>query len=142
MTDNNSVFTGTLLPVFFISDMTASVCFYRDICGFTLLSVHDDETNREVAEWPADRSPWFIRMAAGSQEFALHTNNGVFDRIGGTKHYFEVSDVDEQYQQVVSRGGQPDGIQDFPWMRLFSMEDPDGHVILFQTPNSEWKKPG
>jgi len=135
-------FIGVILPVFFVNDTLVSLGFYRDLCGFTLKTFYDGETGREVKEWQKPEPPTFIRMAAANQEFALHLNLGEFSSIGGTLHYFEVKDVDSQHRGIVEQGGAPSNIVDLPWMRLFSINDPDGHKIFFQKPNPEWNKEG
>jgi len=133
-------FTGVILPVFFVKDTLASLHFYCDVCGFTLKSFYDPELSREVKEWKKSEPPTFIRMAAASQEFALHLNSGEFSSIGGNLHYFEVKNVDSQLRSIIERGGAPTNIIDLPWMRLFSITDLDGHKIFFQTPNPKWIK--
>ena len=133
-------FTGVILPVFFVKDTLASLHFYRDLCGFTLKSFYDSELGSEVTEWHKTELPTFIRLAAADQEFALHLNNGKFSSIGGNLHYFEVRDVDSQYRMIAERGGRPSEIADLPWMRLFSVTDPDGHKLFFQTPDPTWSK--
>lgn len=138
ITKTSENFTGVILPVFFVKDTLASLHFYRDLCGFTLKAFYDRESGREVTDWLKAELPTFIRMAAASQEFGLHLNSGEFSSVGGSLHYFEVKDVDSQHRDIVARGGMPTEIADLPWMRLFSVTDPDGHKIFFQTPNSKW----
>ena len=136
----SSSFTGVILPVFFVKDTLVSLYFYRDICGFTLKSFYDSELGSEVKEWYKTELPTFIRLAAADQELALHLNNGEFSYIGGNLHYFEVGDVDGQRRNIVETGGTPTEIADLPWMRLFSVIDPDGHKLFFQTPEPTWAK--
>ena len=139
-TESAENFTGIILPVFFVKDTLASLHFYRDVCGFTLVSFYDHDAGREVKEWDKSELPTFIRMGAASQEFALHLNRGEFPSIGGSLHYFEVKDVDGQHREMIARGGVPTKIIALPWMRLFSITDPDGHRICFQTPDPTWSK--
>jgi len=133
-------FTGVVLPVFFVKNTLASLRFYRDLCGFKLKTFYDGESGREVKDWTYAEPPTFIRMAASTQEFALHLNRGEFSSIGGNRHYFEVKDIERQYRDIIERGGSPTMIADLPWMRLFSMTDPDGHRIYFQTTDPTWSK--
>lgn len=132
-------FTGVLLPVFYVRDTLASAEFYREICGFSTVSFYAAEAGLEAVEQKREELPTFIRMCAASQEFALHLNEGPSAAVGGTKHYFEVKDVDRHRQEIEERGGSPTEIFDLPWMRLFSVTDPDGHILYFQTPNPEWE---
>jgi hypothetical protein len=133
-------FTGDILPVFFVKDTLMSLHFFRDPCGFSLKAFYDKATEREVKDWHNKELPIFIRMAASDQEFALHINSGEFSSVGGNLHYFEVKDVDRKYQDIVELGETPTEIADLPWMRLFSVTDPGGHKIFFQTANPEWSK--
>jgi len=138
ISETSENFTGVILPVFFVKDTLASLHFYRDICGFKPKAFYDRESGREVPDWLKAEPPTFIRMAAASQEFALHLNTEEFSSVGGNLHYFEVKDVDSQHREIVAGGGNPTEIADLPWMRLFSVTDPDGHKIFFQTPNLKW----
>ncbi|MBU1049088.1 VOC family protein [Candidatus Bipolaricaulota bacterium] len=133
-----SCFTGVILPVFYVRDTSESVRFYRDICGFSVVSYYDTERGEEVETWEREDPSLFVRLRAASQEFGLHLRRDESSGVAGTKHYFEVSDVDQHHREMATRGGHPGKIDDLPWMRLFEVIDPDGHVLVFQTPHSEW----
>jgi len=138
MSNLSANFTGVLLPVFYVRDALGSLSFYRDVCGFSTVPFNKHEAS-EGSEAESTGSPVFIRMCAATQEFALHLNDGTYDAVGGVRHYFAVQDVDLHHREIVRRGGSPTEIQDLPWMRLFSITDPDGHILFFQTPNRAWE---
>ena len=139
MSELSSNFTGVLLPVFYVRDVAKSLAFYKDICGFDRVRLPGENAKKASGESSPGEPPYFVRMQAGEQEFALHLNDGPNLTVGGVRHYFAVKDVDRHHREVARRGGEPSEIQDLPWMRLFSVTDPDGHLLFFQTPNREWE---
>ena len=139
MSDLSTNFTGVLLPVFYVSDVARSLEFYRDICGFDRVQLPEESKREANGGSSSGEPPYFVRMQAGTQEFALHLSDAPNLTMGGVRHYFAVKDVDLHHEEVRRRGGDPTQVQDLPWMRLFSVTDPDGHVLFFQTPNWEWE---
>ena len=137
-----SNYSGVVLPVFYVRDILASVRFYKNVCGFSVISFLDAEAAEEVNVWEKSEPRLFVRMCAASQESALHLNRGEFSSMDGMKRYFEVNDVDRQHREIEERGGSPTEIASLPWMRVFSVADPDRHILYFQTPNSKWEKGG
>ena len=126
--------TGEILPVFYVKDVARSVEFYRDKLGFKFNHYYDYEKSKQVTEWKSNEKPIYAQMAAGSQIFALHLYRTPDElNNAGTIHYFEVKDVDAHYKWVTSKGAKPEPLYDRPWMRMFRVIDPDGHVIFFYT---------
>lgn len=113
-TESTENFTDLILPVFYVKDTLASLSFYRELCGFILISFYDSALGREVKVWQKPEPPTFIRMAAANQEFGLHLNRGEFSAIGGSPHYFEVNDVESKHQELIAWGGTPTNIIDLP----------------------------
>lgn len=127
-------FTGEILPVFYVRDVIKSVKFYRDKLGFKFNHYWDYENNKPLSEWKSKEKPVYAQMEAGRQKFAIHLFLKEEDlNSGGVIHYFEVKDVDAHYDWIQSRGFQPDSIYVRPWMRMFSVTDPDEHKIFFYT---------
>ncbi len=117
--------------MFYVSDVSKSVEFYRDVLGFEFHHFWDYDKGEEVREWEAAAPPTYAEMAADDQKFALHLAREPYERqIGGVIHYFRVQNVDEYYQMVIERGGKPGTLLDRPWMRMFSITDPDGHKFF------------
>jgi uncharacterized glyoxalase superfamily protein PhnB len=126
--------TGEILPVFYVKDVIKSVKFYSDKLGFKFNHYWDYENNKPSKEWKSNQKPVSAQVAAGSQKFLLHLfrtpeelNNA------GTIHYFEVKDVDAHYNWILARGAKPEPLYERPWMRMFLVNDPDGHKIFFYT---------
>jgi catechol 2,3-dioxygenase-like lactoylglutathione lyase family enzyme len=132
-------FSGEILPVFYVSDVLTSVAFYRDKLGFNFQHYWDYSKNKPVYEWIDDEPPVYAQMRAGTLKFALHLyGSGENLSTNGMLHYFEVQDINEHYLQVKERGIELSPLIDRPWMRMFSVCDPDGHRIFFFTRPSSW----
>lgn len=128
-------FTGEMLPVFYVRDVERSVKFYRDILGFEFHHFWDYGQSKEVRQWAAAGSPVYAEMAAGDLKFALHLAQQPYElQVGGVVHYFHVRDVDAHHRRVAQQGGEPSGLVERPWMRMFSVTDPDGHRFFFYSP--------
>ncbi len=126
-------FTGEILPVFYVSDSRKSLTFYQNL-GFRVDNFYDYDAGEEVGTWQKESPPIYAQMDAGGQKFALHLipeNDSL--KVDGMKHYFGVSDVDAHHKLVVDNGISASKIYDRPWMRMFYVEDPDGHIIFFFT---------
>ncbi len=131
---SHSEFTGEILTVFYVKDLQQSVAFYSDVLGFRFDHYYDHHSGGSTVEWSYDDSPVYAEMWAGPSSFALHLAKTDYEkRVGGSIHYFSVRDVDAHYRAVAERGGTPSDIIGRPWMRMFSLTDPDGHRLFFQT---------
>ncbi len=129
-----SAFTGEILTVLYVKDLQQSVAFYRDVLGFRFDHYYDHHSGGSTVDWSYDDSPVYAEMWAGPSRFALHlAKNDYETRVGGSIHHFSVSDVDAHSKAVTERGGTPSEMIDRSWMRMFSVEDPDGHRLFFQT---------
>lgn len=126
-------FTGEILPVFYVSNSRESVSFYEKL-GFRVSYYHNYDTGEHLAEWNKKTPPIYVEMKSGSQKFALHLigENDTLE-VDGTKHYFGVRDVGVHHTLVLRNGISASKIYDRPWMRLFYVQDPDGHVLFFFT---------
>ena len=134
-------FTGEMLPVFYVRDVDRSVEFYRDILGFEFHHFWDYGQSKEVRQWAADSPPVYAEMAAGDLKFALHLAQQPYElQVGGVVHYFRVRDVDAHHRMVAQQGGEPTALVEHPWMRMFSITDPDGHRVFFCSPPGKGSK--
>lgn len=131
---DHSDFTGEILSVLYVKDLQKSVAFYTEVLGFRFDHFYDHHSGGSVVEWTYDDSPVYAEMWAGPSRFSLHLAKKDYEkRVGGSIHYFHVRDVDVHHRAVSERGGKPSEIIDKPWMRMFSVEDLDGHRLFFQT---------
>ncbi len=126
-------FTGEILPVFYVTDVLKSVAFYRAV-GFDFHHFFDYSEGERVQEWREEEPPIWAEMAAGSQTFGIHRiGEDKKLTVGGMRHYFLVEDVEAHYRLVKAAGVETGELIDKPWMKMFSVEDPDGHEIFFGT---------
>jgi uncharacterized glyoxalase superfamily protein PhnB len=132
-------FTGEILPVFYARDVLKSVDFYSRQLGFQLNHFHDYESGESVPTWDKPNPPIYAELDAGGQKFAIHRASVPESlTVSGMRHYFGVRDVDQHYRSVKRNGVDVGELLDRPWMRMFSVVDPDGHRIFFFTrPESE-----
>ena len=130
----HSEFDGEILPVLYVADVQASVVYYADVLGFRFAHYYDHHRGESVTEWPHDDKPLYAEMWAGPTRFALHLADDEYEEtVGGSIHYFGVRDVETHHRAVQERLGKPSEIVDRPWMKMFSIIDPDGHRLYFQT---------
>lgn len=137
MTDQDSaaVQTGlqleTVMPAMTVNDMQASLTWYRDVMGFTVVRemANDDGTLR------------FAMLAAGNVQVMIGQDDFAKgrDRPKGVAFRFHCvakEDVDAIAEGIKARGGtllqEP---TDQPWgSRDFSVEDPDGFKFTITSP--------
>jgi catechol 2,3-dioxygenase-like lactoylglutathione lyase family enzyme len=126
-------FTGEILPIFYVRNLTASVLFYQKL-GFRFDHYFDHHTGDSVTVWKYDDEPLYAEMWANNTRFALHTAKDPKSLVvGGMRHYFGVTDVNAHYEILKKNAIEVSGLTKRPWMRMFYVNDPDGHVIYFQT---------
>jgi len=129
-----STFTGEVLPVLYVHDVQASVAFYVDKLGFTCDHYFDHISGGSTYEWTYDEPPLYAEMRAGAQKFALHRAPQPESLVvGGTRHYFSVSDVRAHLKAVRARGVETGDLIERPWMDMFRVIDPDGHELFIFT---------
>lgn len=132
-------FSGEILPVFYVRDVRRSVAFYHDTLGFDFDHFWNYDKNEPAYVWTDAEPPIYARMGAGDQKFALHLYQGNEKlAASGMLHYFGVSDVDKHHERVQAKVNGLDPLIDRPWMRMFSVKDPDGHCIFFFTRPKSW----
>jgi uncharacterized glyoxalase superfamily protein PhnB len=115
----------SLTPNLIVSDMAASVAFYRDVLGFTI--------SESVPEAPPYVFAW---MKRDDVNVFLNDAKPVVEQfptltIGRTSVLFIVVDaVDELFQSVAPRAQVVMPLTDqFYGMREFAVLDPDGYLI-------------
>jgi catechol 2,3-dioxygenase-like lactoylglutathione lyase family enzyme len=130
-----NIITENLAPVepeFFVRDVDASVAFYVDVLGFTLIR----------ADASAEGKRTFAVLVRGAAEFMLAheaflgsaTRESLpYPRAAGVDIRLMVDDVDAVYTSVVAAGGKivlPVKDQEYG-LRDFIVGDPDGFRIRF-----------
>jgi catechol 2,3-dioxygenase-like lactoylglutathione lyase family enzyme len=131
-----------------VSDLGASVAFYRDVVGMTM----DDPSTRRVG------GPWFdtltwnqgadievAHLSLGSVQLQLvqyHAGGGGrsetgHNRVGDVHLCITVDDVEERHERIVASGAhRPTDVVDImdTGIRSFYVEDPDGIPVEFLQP--------
>jgi uncharacterized glyoxalase superfamily protein PhnB len=120
-----------LIPMLNVSDIEASLEFYREALDLKVVSNTD-----AVKEWhwATIRSGWTEIMLSQTEPPAVtrSTNHPQSDNARSTIFYFYPDDVARLYAQVIARGYQPTALQDTVYgMREFSLTDADGHRLSF-----------
>ena len=120
--DAHGFFTGEIKAVLHVTDVEASVPFYRDVLGFGFEGFAD-----------IDGHPYYAEMAAGATTFGLHepTSSRQEDKVGQQRMYVRIRDLQAHRSRVVARGGEPSEVRETSWMDMFVVRDPDGNEIVF-----------
>ena len=104
-----------------VSDMRASVRFYKDILGLRVLYGGEDASFSSLCT--KDESHTILNIEQGE----AITNWG--------RIIFYVSDVDKFWAYLKEKGFNPERPRDAGWgERYFHMLDPDGHELSFAQP--------
>jgi glyoxylase I family protein len=124
-----------LTPLIGVFDMLTSLAFYRDVLGFAVVSA-----SPEVVTAEGRFSHWML-LHFGGAEIMLNTlydsNERPTERPEKTSKeaafYIGCSDVELAYQELTTRGlkSKPPHVAPYG-LKLFSVEDPDGYMIVFQ----------
>lgn len=118
-----------IAPSLTVSDLDASLTWYRDVVGFTVGELWEDEGKVLGAELVAGSA----RLMIGQDDWAKGRDRKKGE---GFRLYLTTSqDVDEIATAIKSRGGtletEP---EDMPWgARAFSVVDPDGFNITISS---------
>lgn len=134
--ENQTEFTGEILPVLYVRDVLASVDFYVNKLGFRFDHYFDHINGGSVKEWTADEPPLYAEMWAGDQRFALHRASQPDSlSVGGTRIYFGVRDVRAHREAAIKAGVEAGDIIERSWMHMYRVVDPDGHeLFIFARP--------
>ena len=106
---------------FRVSNMRASVQFYRDVLGMELLYGGEDAR--------------FSSLRAKNAEYPILNLEQGRSVTGWGRMIFYVADVDAFWEYLRGKGLQPESPRDASWgERYFHMSDPDGHELSFARP--------
>ena len=106
---------------FRVSNMKASVEFYRDVLGMQLL-------------YGGERASFSSLRANDSESAILNLEQGDAVPQWG-RLILHVTDVDAFWEHLREKGFDPESPRDASWgERYFHMHDPDGHELAFARP--------
>ena len=125
--EDHGIFTGEIKAVIYVSDVEKSMPFYRDTLGFDFLGYAD-----------LNGSPYYAEMSAAGVKFGLHepTSTDQNAKVGQTRLYFRVKDVDAHRSRIMAWGAQAGDIRKTAWMDMFIVKDPDHNEIVFAVTDS------
>ena len=124
---------GGVMPAITVSDLEASIAWYRDVMGFVVAREIEHEGQRVGA-----------MISAGSVQFMLGQDDFAKGRdrqkgIGFRLYCVSEQDIDELAAGIKARGGTLDQEPtDQPWgARDFAVSDPDGFKITISSGTGE-----
>lgn len=125
----------TLLQVF---DMPASVRFYRDVLGFTVVETSDRRGDQ--FDWGLLRlndTAVMLNTAYEEQDRPAVPDAARIASHEDTCLYFECPDVDGAYRHLRAQGIEVHPPKVAPYgMKQLVVPDPDGYLLCFQWPAS------
>lgn len=112
-----------------VADLDRTVAFYRDILGFDVRPLPQGDGVDATME--AVRGP--ARIQLGVAQDGAQDSTGQHRPRGAAILFFETDDVAALRDDVASRGGKPSDLEKANWikMRVFEIQDPDGHTLWF-----------
>lgn len=127
-------------PLLAVFDMPASLRFYRDLLGFTIVQAAPERP-------PLPDHHGWAWLRHGTAELMLNTlhdpdeprpaapDPGRFAAHEDTSLYFGSPDVDAVYRHLRAAGIEVAPPKDAPYgMRQLYLRDPDGYLLCFQWP--------
>lgn len=101
-----------------VADVARSLAFYRDVLGF-------ESRPPAMVSGPA-----CIELVAGD---SAPDSTGAMRPRGAAMLFFQMDDVAAFRGVVIARGGDPTELERVNWikMRVFQIQDPDGHTLWF-----------
>ena len=135
-----SLAVGSLTPLIQVFDMPASMAFYRDLLGFTLVS-RSQPGDGDAFDWGLLRLGGATLMLntafeEDSRPPALEPSRQAAH--ADTTLYFECPDVDDAYAYLREKGVRVSPPKVAPYgMRQLYVTDPDGYVLCFQCPEGD-----
>ena len=117
--------------------MAASLAFYRDMLGFTVVSTSDPRAEDDF-DWVLLRRDGIDLMLNTAYEFGERPPEPSPERIAGhddTGLFFGCRDLDAAYSYFRSNGVSLEPPSTAPYgMKQLWLKDPDGYVVCLQWP--------
>ena len=119
----------SISPGLTVNDLDASLGWYRDVLGFTVGELWEQDGKVLGAELIAGSA----RMMIGQDDWAKGRDR--VKGVGMRLHLATAQDIDTIAAGIKERGGTLDSEpEDMPWgTRSFSVTDPDGFLITFSS---------
>ncbi len=129
----NTLNLGGVMPAITVSDLGASIAWYRDVMGFVVARELEHEGQRMGAVMSAGG----VQFLLGQDDFAKGKDRQ--KGIGFRLYCVSEQDIDELAAGIKARGGTLDQEPtDQPWgARDFGVSDPDGFKISISSGTGE-----
>jgi catechol 2,3-dioxygenase-like lactoylglutathione lyase family enzyme len=101
-----------------VSDVDRAKDFYVDKLGFN--ADHDHAVSDEIR---------FVQLTPQGSACSIALGTGIVDAEPGTVQGMQlvVDDIDAAHAELVERGVEVGGVQEFPWGKFVFFSDPDGN---------------
>ena len=111
-----------------VADVPQSLAFYRDVLGFEVRSIRDE--NGGLAEAEIVSGPAKLQLAVGDRAY---DSTGALRPRGSAILFFQTDDVSAMRTQFSRTAECRSELEKVNWikMRMFEIRDPDGHAIWF-----------
>lgn len=122
-----------LEPLLYVSNLSRSIEFYRNVLDFKIGELFPDEENATYAPVFIGDNKLMLSLARDSNK-NLHRQG-----LGGSglQLFVSVDNVDESFNRINNRVTMIETIETKPWGdREFTISDPDGYLISFYTPTN------
>jgi len=129
-----------LIPMLCVSDVAASVAFYKDALGFDFVSPQSKFEEAGVLQWCMIQSGDVKLMLTGGEDGADDEPDNADRRAGRSQAmlYFYPDDVMPLYASLKAAGRTVTAPRvTFYGMKEIVVEDPDGYTLYFGSPTDE-----
>lgn len=119
----------SLAPLLNVRDCAATVAFYRDMLGFTV-----------VEAWPQSGAPTYARLSNGAVELMLNQpeeplSAPSIEPYGGAILFLRVESVRALYEELIAKGCSPsEPTSETYGIDEMHLRDPDGYWLGFSSP--------
>lgn len=125
------MFRGRLGVTLYVSDISASVDFYRFVLSFAFDGYWNEETGQMSDDWEASGRPTYVEMRAGENLVGLQHVEEVTEQ-ARAEFRVEVIDIEGFHQSVKESGAEPSEIttEGDVW-KTFTLYDLNGYGWQF-----------
>ncbi len=119
-----------LWPLFVVRDISASLAFYRDVLGFTLLGTAESNGSTYWCRLQRGGACLMLQQLSSDSEFVPSRD----------AFYFICDDADLMYAELRGRGLELESPSvAFYGMKQVTVPEPDGREIVFESPTEGWR---
>ncbi len=132
------MYSGHLSIMLYVSDLKQSVEFYHEKLGFGFTGYWDDVNHRVTDNYEEANRPGYASVKVGESKIGLHLDPSFEAGPRRFEFHVEIENADAHYAELQAKGLDLTEPKDESWgARMFSVTDPDGHVLDFLQPLEE-----